>query len=152
MQAFQRQQEALADETARFFVDVDLTMNQLRALALIRRWGRQSSRELSGRLRVTPGTLVPLVDRIEQLGYLRRVPDVADRRLTWLELTPKADRLFQRLWSLGAAKLGVAMGRLLPRDRSELRRLLNQVAEHLESQASAAGRRRRSGSERGEVG
>jgi DNA-binding MarR family transcriptional regulator len=133
MRAFGRQHAAFADETARFFMDVDLTMAQFRALAAVRRWGRQSGRELAKRLGVTPGTLVPLIDRLEQFGYLRRVPGLQDRRLTWLELTPKADRLFERLWGMGAARVAVAVSRLVPRDRAELRRLLNQVADHLEA-------------------
>ena len=81
MLALGRQHAAFADETARFFMDVDLTMAQFRALATLRRWGRQTGRELAQRLRVTPGTLVPLIDRLEELGYLRRVPDRTDRRL-----------------------------------------------------------------------
>ena len=132
MSAFGRQQAAFADETARFFMDVDLTMAQFRAVAALRHWGRQTGRDLAKRLCVTPGTLVPLIDRLEEQGYLNRVPDTEDRRLTWLELTPKADRLFQRLWGMGATRLSVAISRLIPRDRRELRRLLNQVADHLE--------------------
>lgn len=142
MHAFGRQQAAFADETARFFMDVDLTMAQFRALVTIRRWGRQTGRHLAGRLGVTPGTLVPLMDRLEELGYVRRVPDQADRRLTWLELTPKAERLFQRLWSMGAAKVAVAIAQLIPKDRAELKRLLNQVADRLEAQASGPVERR----------
>lgn len=133
IRAIVRQRAAFADDTAAFFMDVDLTMAQFRALVALRRWGRQSGRELASRLRVTPGSLVPMVDRLEELGYLRRVPDQADRRTTWLELTPKADSLFQRLWGMGAAKLAVAVGRLIPKDRAELARLLNQVASYLES-------------------
>jgi DNA-binding MarR family transcriptional regulator len=108
-------------------------MAQFRALMTIRRWGRQTGRELAGRLHVTPGTLVPMVDRLEEQGYVRRVPDRDDRRLTWLELTPKADRLFQRMWSMGAARIGAAISQLVPKDRAELRRLLNRLAEHLEA-------------------
>jgi DNA-binding MarR family transcriptional regulator len=136
MTAYGRQQAAFADETARFFMDVDLTMAQFRALATIRRWGRLTGRDLAHRLHVTPGTLVPLVDRLEELGYLRRVPDLDDRRLTWLELTPKTARLFQRLWSMGAGRIAAAIGQLIPRDRAELKRILNQVADRLESQAT----------------
>ena len=136
MTAYGRQQSAFADETASFFMDVDLTMAQFRALATIRRWGRQTGRDLAHRLHVTPGTLVPLVDRLEELGYLRRVPDLDDRRLTWLELTPKTERLFKRLWGMGAARIAVAIGQLIPQDRAELRRILNQVADRLEAQAS----------------
>jgi MarR family transcriptional regulator for hemolysin len=136
MVAFGRQRAAFADDTASFFMDVELTMAQFRALVTIRRFGRQSGRELARRLSVTPGTLVPLVDRLEEQGYLRRVPDLADRRTTWLELTPKADRLFERLWGVGAARLAGAVKQLIPKDRAELIRLLNQVACHLESSAS----------------
>lgn len=135
MRAWGRQQLAFSDETMRFFMDVDLTMPQFRALVMLRRWGPQTGRELAGKLHVTPGTLVPLVDRLEEQGYVRRVPDQEDRRLTWLELTPKADRLFRRLWGMGAARIASAIGRLVPRDRAELRRLLTQVAEHLEAAA-----------------
>ena len=138
MRAWGRQQLAFSDETMHFFMDVDLTMSQFRALVMIRRWGPQTGRELARRLRVTPGSLVPLVDRLEEQGYLRRVPDKEDRRLTWLELTPKADRLFRRLWGMGAARIATAVSQLVPHDRAELRRLLTRVAEHLEA---GAGRR-----------
>ena len=133
MRAWGRQQLAFSDETMRFFMDVELTMPQFRALVMLRRWGPQNGRELARRLHVTPGTLVPLVDRLEEQGYVRRVPDQEDRRLTWLELTPKADRLFRRLWGMGAARIAAAIGLLVPKDRAELRRILTQVAEHLEA-------------------
>ena len=133
MRAWGRQQLAFSDETMHFFMDVELTMPQFRALVMIRRWGPQTGRELAARLHVTPGTLVPLVDRLEEQGYLRRVPDQDDRRVTWLELTPKSERLFQRLWGMGAARIANAVSQLIPRDRAELRRLLTRVAEHLEA-------------------
>jgi DNA-binding MarR family transcriptional regulator len=132
MRLLGRQHATLSDETARFFMDVELTMPQLRAMVTIRRHGRQTGRELAGRLHVTPGTLVPLIDRLEEQGYVRRVPDHEDRRLTWLELTPKSERLFERLWGMGAARLAGAIARLMPKERADLRRLLRRVTEHLE--------------------
>lgn len=143
MRLFGRQHAAFSDDTARFFMDVELTMPQFRALVTIRRYGRQTGRELARRLRVTPGTLVPLIDRIEEQGYVRRVPDREDRRLTWLELTPKADRLFERLWGMGAVRVAGAIARLLPTERADLRRLLARVAENLEAVTSAAEKKAR---------
>jgi DNA-binding MarR family transcriptional regulator len=141
MRLIGRQHAAFTDDTARFFMDVELTMPQFRALVMVRRYGRQTGRELARRLRVTPGTLVPLFDRLEEQGYLRRVPDLEDRRLTWLELTPKAERLFQRLWGMGAVRVAGAIARLLPKERADLRRLLGRVAEHLDAVNSAAEKR-----------
>jgi MarR family transcriptional regulator, transcriptional regulator for hemolysin len=140
MRAFMRQQAAFSDETADFFMDTELTMAQFRALVALRRWGRQSGRELARRLRVTPGSLVPLIDRVEEQGYVRRVPDVVDRRTTWLELTPKAERLFERMRGMGAARLAGAIAKLIPKDRVELVRLLNQVAAHMESRSESVER------------
>jgi len=142
MHAYARQRAAMADDTARFFMDVDLTMAQFRALVAMRRWGRQTGRELARRLHVTPGTLVPMFDRLEELGYVRRVPDQEDRRQTWLELTPKADRLFQRMWGMGAARMGNAIAQLIPTDRAELGRLLHKIADRLEAQSPEAVERR----------
>lgn len=133
MRLFGRQHAAFSDDTARFFMDVELTMPQFRALVTIRRYGRQTGRELARRLRVTPGSLVPLIDRLEEQGYVRRVPDLEDRRVTWLELTPKAERLFERLWGLGAVRVAGAIARLLPTERADLRRLLGRIAEHLDA-------------------
>jgi DNA-binding MarR family transcriptional regulator len=132
MTAYGRQQAAFADETTRFFMEVDLTMAQFRAMAALRRWGRMTGRDLARRLRVTPGTLVPMMDRLEELEYVRRVPDLDDRRLTWLELTPKGVRLFHRLWGVGAAKVAAAISRLASADRLTLARLLNLLADDME--------------------
>ena len=50
MRAWGRQQLAFSDETMHFFMDVELTMSQFRALVMIRRWGPQTGRELATRL------------------------------------------------------------------------------------------------------
>ena len=138
MAAWGRQQAAMSAETARFFIDLDLTMAQLRALGQIRRWGRMTGRDLAGRLGVTPGTVVPLIDRLEGQGYLRRVTDAQDRRLTWLEVTPTGEELFRRMFSASGEKVMEAIRQLTPTDRKTFGRLLNQIADYLESRGERA--------------
>jgi DNA-binding MarR family transcriptional regulator len=133
LEAIHRQRSAMASDTSGFFMELDLTMAQFRALVTIRHRGRMTGRELASRLGVTPGTLVPLLDRLEEAGYLKRVPDTEDRRLTWLELTSKGDRLFIRLFGLGARRLMTAIARLSAADREHFRRLLNQITDHMEA-------------------
>jgi DNA-binding MarR family transcriptional regulator len=136
MVAWGRQQAALSDETTRLFMDMDLTMAQFRALATIHRRGRLTGRDLARHLRVTPGTLVPLCDRLEEQGYLRRVPDLQDRRLTWLEITPRGERIFQRLFRAGAIRFMGAIARLQPGERKTFERLLNLITHHLETRTA----------------
>lgn len=133
MQAWGRQQAALMRETARFFMELDLTMAQFRALAVIKHAGRLTGRDLAARLHVTPGSLVPLCDRLENLGYLRRVPDQEDRRLTWFETTPRGQRLFHRLWNSGGRRVMEAIAELPPEDQRDLARLLGRISERVEA-------------------
>jgi DNA-binding MarR family transcriptional regulator len=148
MIAYGRQQAVFGDAIGRFFSEIDLTMAQFRALTALHRWGRMTGRELARRLRVTPGTLVPMMDRLEALDYVRRVPDLDDRRLTWLELTTKGDRLFYRLWRVGTARTVAAVARLSPSDRAALARLLNLLADDMEIGVKERWRLRRQGMRR----
>lgn len=132
LRAWGRHQAALWREAPQLFTELDLTMAQFRALSLLRMCGRLTGKDLAARLHVTPATLIPMVDRLEAHGYVRRVPDQVDRRLTWIEPTHKSHRLFWRLWMGPHAKMLRAIHRLSPIDRKEFARLLNQVAEHLE--------------------
>ena len=132
LRAWSRHQAALWHGAPGLFTEVDLTMAQFRALSLLRIEGRLAGKDLARRLHVTPATLIPLIDRLEAHGYVRRVPDKDDRRLTWIELTQKAYHLFWRLWVGPQAKMLRAIHRLSPSDRKDFARLLNQVAEHLE--------------------
>ena len=138
IRAWGRQQEAVFGDTARTFIDLDLTMGQFRTLVAVRRAGRLSGRELAARLRVNPASVVPHVDRLEELGYLRRVPDRDDRRLTWLELTPRGDLLFSTLTAAGIARIASAFSALTRPDRQTFRKLLDKIADHLEAQAPSA--------------
>src|SRR3977135_2904932 len=129
------QQPTISDATTRLPTQTDTTMDQISALAQIHRRGRLTGRDLAKQLRVTPGTLVPVFDRLEEQGYLRRVPDLVDRRLTWLEITPKGERLFQRLFRGGAMRFMRAITRLQPAERKTFERLLNRISDHLEARA-----------------
>ncbi|MEU8228026.1 MarR family transcriptional regulator [Actinoplanes sp. NPDC048967] len=52
-----------------------------------------SVRELSGLLQLDPGTLSPLLKRLEAIGYLRRERDPADERSLAVTLTPAGQAL-----------------------------------------------------------
>lgn len=49
---------------------------------------RHNQRSLAARLAIETPTLVHIVDRMENLGLLQRVPDHQDRRQKYIEITP----------------------------------------------------------------
>ena len=133
LRAWGRTQAVLGSAAAPFFGELDVTTAQMRALGQLKHHGRMSGRDLAARLGVTPATVVPLSDRLEERGYLRRVPDSDDRRLTWLELTPAGEEFFQRLWLPSRAKLMEALAAFTPQELGTFERLLNRVADQLEN-------------------
>ena len=79
------------------WIDVDLTMGQLRAVFLVAETGGLSGRVLGERLGITPSAVTALVDRLVQRGYVRREEDLVDRRVSWTRPTDQALELFARL-------------------------------------------------------
>ena len=139
MRAWARTMAAAGAATGAFFGDLEITTAQMRVLGQLRQHGRMSGRELAARLGVTPATVIPPTDRLEERGYLRRVPDRADRRLAWLELTPAGEEFFQGLWLPVGQAVRQAITQFTPEDRQTLTRLLNQIAGHLEHAATPPG-------------
>jgi DNA-binding MarR family transcriptional regulator len=91
--------------------DAGLSPQQHQALLAIKGFGAggpQTLGDLAGHLAIRHNSTVGLVDRLEQMGLLKRTTDPADRRRVTLRLTRDAEKL---LASLSAAH------------RDELRRL-----------------------------
>ena len=87
LQAAERFVRAIEARSIALTLKLDLTMPQLRALMTIRRLRRAHGRQLAAVLKVSPGAIVAICDHLEARGYVRRVTDTRDRRITWFELT-----------------------------------------------------------------
>ena len=57
-----------------------LGVSDLRAWDLLVRYGPMSAKAFADQIGLTPGAVTGLVNRLEQAGAVRRVPDAADRR------------------------------------------------------------------------
>lgn len=106
-----------------------MTQTTWRALWILRSDAeRYNQRSLAARLNIETPTLVHIVDRMEALGLLRRVPDTQDRRQKYIEITEAGRALAaeiedevlavrgQMLAGIDAAELAAAvalLGRLL---------------------------------------
>jgi MarR family transcriptional regulator, organic hydroperoxide resistance regulator len=72
-------------------------MAQLKALFLIVNGQEVNSRTLAENLEVTPGNVTGIVDRLAEQDLVVRKPDPQDRRVIWLEATPKGKELLGKL-------------------------------------------------------
>src|SRR2546430_3669739 len=75
----------LSADLMEVFSRLNVTIPQLRVLHVIRKQERISGRQLARELNVSPGAVVQLCDRLQEQGYVERVPDTDDRRVTWFQ-------------------------------------------------------------------
>jgi DNA-binding MarR family transcriptional regulator len=132
--ALKRLVAALSADLMEVFSRLNVTIPQLRVLHLIRAEQRVSGRQLARVLNVSPGAVVQLCDRLQEQGYVERVPDTFDRRVTWFQLTDTARELFDEVLAIRRSRLAPALARLTEGERESLVRMIGEIAEVLEAE------------------
>ena len=108
-----------------------LTMSQGRVfLYLSSRGGQATQKEIETFLGVAHPTVVGLVSRMEQSGYVTCWP-CEDGRNKYVKLTPQAEVIDKDMQENMHANEEMLLAPLSPEDRERLRDLLLTVAEHL---------------------
>lgn len=108
-----------------------LTMSQSRVLVYLRsRDGQATQKEIETFLDVAHPTVVGLVSRMEQNGYVTCWP-CEDGRNKYVKLTPQAEAIDKDMQENMHANEEMLLAPLSPEDRERLRDLLLTVAEHL---------------------
>ena len=108
-----------------------LTMSQSRVLVYLRsRGGQATQKEIEIFLDVAHPTVVGLVSRMEQNGYVTCWP-CEDGRNKYVKLTPQAEAIDKDMQRNQLENEEMLLAPLSPEDRERLRDLLLTVAEHL---------------------
>jgi DNA-binding MarR family transcriptional regulator len=133
---YRRFHRALMTSTARKWRDLDISMQQVRAMHVLRDEGEVPV----GRLAEVFGFGMPaaslLADRLVRAGYAERHDDAADRRRVLIRLTRAGDRLMTELIEGSQAHMRRWMSSLSPDE-------LETVARAWNLMAGAAGERER---------
>ncbi len=79
------------------WMDIDLSIAQLRTLLVLAEEGPLVIGQIAQRMGIGLSTGGHLVDRLVQAGLAERKEDAEDRRRTLAQLTPKGDNLYARL-------------------------------------------------------
>jgi MarR family transcriptional regulator for hemolysin len=90
------------------------TFVQLKILELLQREPDISQNELAAITELSPMAVARLVDRLEELGLVKRCADPEDRRMWRLQLTPAAASLVRAIKTLRAELFLVATRGSMP--------------------------------------
>lgn len=94
---FRALQTTLKATSGTVWMEIDLTIAQLRTLLVLAEEGPLVIGHIAQRLGIGLSTGGHLVDRLVQAGLAERTEDVEDRRRTLARLTPKGEDLYARL-------------------------------------------------------
>ena len=116
------------------WVELGLTLTQLRVLFVLRAEDGASASVLAERLNVTPSTLTRIVDRLVGQGLVRRESDHGDRRLVRHHLSAKGGRTVEELERGARARMNEVMDRLTTAQLERLVLALSDLTAALDSQ------------------
>ena len=88
---------ALKASSGTLWMEIDLTIAQLRTLLILSEEGPLVIGQIAQRMGIGVSTGGHLVDRLVQAGLAERTEDAEDRRRTLARLTPKGEDLYARL-------------------------------------------------------
>jgi MarR family transcriptional regulator, transcriptional regulator for hemolysin len=108
-----------------------LTRAQMIILARLERQPEISQSELAAIAEVAPITIVRLIDRLEEMGLVRRCPDASDRRAWRLRLTEAAAPLLREIKRARARLHHEMTGGIKPAVLEAMAAGLRQMKENL---------------------
>ena len=108
-----------------------VTRAQWRVMAVLARQPGSKQIELAERLDMEPITLSRIIDKLEQAGHVRRLPDPTDRRAWRRELTDKACPIHAQLMKLAGEVSLDAFAGFAPGEIDQARSLLARIRANL---------------------
>ena len=94
LRRFQGTMDALGSQFRRSW---GLNSHELHAIITLWEFGRMTMTDLGRRIPLSRAAVTTLTDRLERLGFVKRVPDPTDRRRILLEVTERVEVEFARI-------------------------------------------------------
>ena len=116
-------------QTSAAWMDLDLTLGQIRFLHILNRAGPMSIGHIAELLGVTLTTASQFVNRLERHGYVERLHRDDDRRVVECRLTERGAAVTAAMRGMQREVLGALLGNLKPREMLVLERLYRLMLE-----------------------
>lgn len=108
-----------------------LTGPQLTVIKLLEELGDLSLSSLSERIRAQNSTVTGIIDRMEREGLVRRERSTTDRRVVYIRLSDKGEKLAKNIQVEPMEIFRSALTSLTPADLAELLRILTKLRKRV---------------------
>ena len=110
-----------------------LTLSQSRVMAFLnKKGGEATQKEIEDNMQVSHPTVVGIVSRMEQNGFLETWFDPADRRNKMVRLTEKAHQLGRILEQVTKEHERILLRSFSPVEEEELKHMLDRILRNIE--------------------
>jgi len=94
------------------WMELNLTIPQLKSLFFIANWGSTNFTKLASALEVTPSNVTGIVDRLVEQGLVSRQENPEDRRMLMLRVTDKGEAIIANLRERRASHISEILAQL----------------------------------------
>ena len=108
-----------------------ITITQAKIIFALYAQSGSTLRELADKIGVESPTLVPVIDKMEEDGYVKRKPDSKDRRIKRIFTTPKADKLWDSMMDCASQVRKVSTTSLSEQEVQSAIRTIRKISENL---------------------
>lgn len=115
------------------WINVNLTISQLKSLFFISQEGSSNFSELASALKVTPPNVTGIVNRLVEQGLVSREENPENRRMHILKLTNEGKTLVAGLWESRISQLAPFLTELTTEDLSAIARGFTVLARAVET-------------------
>jgi MarR family transcriptional regulator, organic hydroperoxide resistance regulator len=133
-----RVNRAMRQSTPDAWMQVNMTVPQVKSLFFISNAGSTNIKKLANALQVTPSNLTGVIDRLVEQGLVTRMENPGDRRMTILQPTEKGESLVSELRERRISYLSQALADLSPQELKTIGDGLDLLARVTEAQANAS--------------
>ena len=112
----------------------DLTILQIHTLIFISKSQPVPMHEIAESFQITKPTATSLIDILMKLGYVSRVEDKEDRRVTRIKLSKRGNDFLQKHTSKTSLKINKILNYLTPSDKKDLKRIIDTVNKKIEEE------------------
>ena len=120
------------------WMQLSLTVPQVKSLFYITNRGSTNFRDLAKALKVTPSNLTGVIDRLVDQSLVSRKENPEDRRIMLLKATARGEELVSDLGERRISHLSQALSELSPEELNTIVRGLTLLARITEAQANEA--------------
>ncbi|CQR48279.1 HTH-type transcriptional regulator MhqR [Paraliobacillus sp. PM-2] len=121
---------SVSDQVADDIRKKGLNTTDFGVLELLYHQGNQSLQKIGDKILLASGSITYVVNKLESKGYINRIPDESDRRITYASITEKGEALLNDIFPAHWKQIETIMNGLTEEEKLQAIQLLKKLGTY----------------------